>query len=386
MEGKRQEVCAGCGALSPEMTSDNTLISSMGWRLRRFTNEQGEPGFEWRCAGCWAAYKQSMGRVLSANPDGPVTQRLTNVLARPAESSPPVPVEDRETEKSISLASVPQRDRAALTVMTGITSGRVYTIEQAETVIGRAPEADVWLEEASISRKHARIVKRADGFTLEDLESTNGTFVGGVRVDEHHHVLESGDHIQLGPNLIFRFAVVDEAEVVLQRRLYESSTRDALTRAFNRKYLHERLAQEVAHARRHNAQLAILMMDFDLFKTINDTYGHLAGDEALRSVADLVHHLVRLEDVFARYGGEEFVVLARSTSHTDALVFAERLRAAIDARTIDVDGKAIKVTVSIGVASLSELPNAGALELLSLADSRLLRAKAAGRNRVCGEA
>jgi diguanylate cyclase (GGDEF)-like protein len=211
--------------------------------------------------------------------------------------------------------------------------------------------------------------------------------VGGRRV-EGRAELQSGDRIQIGPNLILRFAITDDAEEELQRRLYESSTRDSLTRAYNRKYLNERLLAEIAHARRHRTQLSLLMLDLDRFKEVNDSRGHLMGDMVLRVVASHLMRLIRLEDVLARYGGEEFVILVRSTHHKDAGKLGERVRSTVERLLITAPGgnKTISVTVSIGIASLAELPpEAGANDLLSTADARLYRAKAAGRNRVCLE-
>src|SRR5262249_51262696 len=161
------------------------------------------------------------------------------------------------------------------------------------------------------------IACRADGrYFLEDLGSTNGTFIAGRRIDVCE--ITPGERIQLGPNMVVRFAITDDAEEELQRRLYESSTRDSLTRIYNRQYFTERLMAEVAYSRRQRVKLAVLLLDLDNFKTINDTYGHLTGDMVLRLVSAAMQRLVRIEDLVARYGGEEFVVLARSTGKTEA--------------------------------------------------------------------
>ncbi|MBX3259881.1 MAG: GGDEF domain-containing protein [Labilithrix sp.] len=278
------------------------------------------------------------------------------------------------------------KDRATLTVLAGINAGQVYALDGTEHVIGRGTEADIWVEDGGVSRRHARITCRSDGrYFVEDLGSTNGTFVGTQRVD----VLEirPGDRVQVGPHVTLRFQITDDAEEELQRRLYESSTRDALTRVYNRKYFTERLMAEVAYSRRHRVKLAVLILDLDDFKATNDTYGHLAGDMVLRLVSNQMQRLIRVEDLLARYGGEEFVILARTTGKTEAVRLAERIRSSIAELEIPVaPDRTIRGSVSVGVAALPDVaPDGGPNELLALADARLYRAKAEGKNRVCAE-
>jgi diguanylate cyclase (GGDEF)-like protein len=314
----------------------------------------------------------------------PVTIRIPAVPGTPPPSSRPGMTEtavDHSTEPAISLPRPSVKDRANLTLLTGPSAGEIFALT-GETVIGREADADYAFDDAAISRRHARIVRQPTGeFILEDLASTNGTFVGAEAVTRRS--LRSGDQIQLGPNLIFRFAMTDETEERLQRQLFESSIRDPLTHAFNRKYMSERLAAEVAHARRHGTKLALLMLDLDDFKATNDTHGHLAGDAVLRQVAATILSLIRLEDVFARFGGEEFLVLTRGDGVQNASQLGERLRRAIEAAKVSFEDKALGVTVSIGVAELDEVPPpTDAQALIERADSRLYRAKALGRNRV----
>jgi diguanylate cyclase (GGDEF)-like protein len=291
---------------------------------------------------------------------------------------------DHETERAISLPRPAVRDRANLTLLTGPSAGEVYPLVRAETLIGRDDGTDLTVDDAAISRKHARIVREPGGeYVLEDLNSTNGTYVAGEPITRR--TLRSGEQVQLGPNLLYRFAVTDEAEERLQRQLFESSIRDPLTHAYNRKYLTERLAAEVAHARRHGTKLALLMLDLDDFKAVNDGHGHLAGDAVLRCVSEVVVGHIRIEDVFARFGGEEFVVLTRGDGVHNASQLAERLRRAVADATVRFEGRAIPVTVSIGVADLDEIVGevgAGAQALVERADARLYRAKSLGRNRV----
>jgi diguanylate cyclase (GGDEF)-like protein len=128
------------------------------------------------------------------------------------------------------------------------------------------------------------------------------------------------------------------------------------------------------------------LFDLDHFKRVNDTCGHLAGDEVLREVSALVSRLIRTEDVFARFGGEEFVVLVRGISHINVGRFAERLRASVERLEIASE-RVLRVTISVGYASLNELTDAdrSSEALMRMADERLYQAKTDGRNRVVGK-
>ncbi len=294
----------------------------------------------------------------------------------------------RTTDATIAVSSpLPARHKtgALLTVVVGPHAGRAYSIIEPVTVIGRGKTANVRIDDPGASRNHARIVVADDGkYVLEDLASTNGTFVDGARVE--HTELKSGDRIRFGATVTLSFAILDAQAERLQHQLYESSVRDPLTRAHNRRYLVERLAGEIAYAKRHGSEFALMLLDLDHFKRINDTNGHLAGDEVLRAVASLIARMIRAEDVLARFGGEEFVVAVRGIEIGHVLRFAERLRAAIERYEIKADAATLRVTASIGCAALRELPESGrdADGLLRLADERLYTAKTKGRNRVSG--
>ncbi len=293
----------------------------------------------------------------------------------------------RTTEATVALPPPASRQhtRALLTVVGGPSTGRVHPLRDEETVIGRGKECQVRVDDAGTSRSHARIVLTQEGRHLvEDLGSTNGTFVDGKRVKRQE--LKSGDRIQIGPNVIISFAILDSQAVRLTHQMYESSVRDPLTRAHNRRYLVERLASEIAYARRHNTRLGLLLFDLDHFKRVNDTHGHLAGDEVLREIAALVSRMIRAEDVFARFGGEEFVVIVRGIEHENVARFAERLRAAVERLEIPAESVVLRATISVGYVSMIELPEDDRTPdgLMRVADERLYRAKSEGRNRTCG--
>jgi diguanylate cyclase (GGDEF)-like protein len=155
------------------------------------------------------------------------------------------------------------------------------------------------------------------------------------------------------------------------------SITDPLTGLLNRRYIEERLAEEINRAGRSSDPLSFLMLDVDEFKSYNDRFGHPAGDQALRIVGAILKETVRGADVAARYGGEEFSVLLPETSSTEAKVIAERIRARVE-QTVFPDRK---VTISIGIATLSETIRT-AEELISAADKALYSAKGKGRNNV----
>jgi len=165
-----------------------------------------------------------------------------------------------------------------------------------------------------------------------------------------------------------------------QAMLRELSTHDDLTGLFNFREFHRQLTEEAERSRRYGRSFSLLMLDIDHFKAINDTYGHLAGDEALRALAALIRREVRPTDLVARYGGEEFVMVLPETTGPGAFALGERLRGLIADHAISLPtGQTIHLTVSMGLATFPEdqdsLPH-----LISAADQALYAAKSAGRN------
>jgi two-component system cell cycle response regulator len=274
--------------------------------------------------------------------------------------------------------------RPTLTIMSGMEAGRMIPLGKDTVVIGREADVGLTIDDPGLSRRHARIVSDGHGkYRIEDLGSTNGTLVAGRRVILAP--LEPGDYVQLGGSLLVRFDLTDSAAEELQRQLYESSIHDPLTRVYNRRYFFGRLDAEMASARRAGDSLALLMIDVDEFKRFNDTFGHMPGDRALCFVAAQVLRLVRAGNVLARYGGEEFVVLSPGTGHAEAMRMAERVRRGIEGLRFSAAQTSVSLTVSAGVATLSELPDdSDGAALVTLADERLYAAKMGGRNRVCG--
>jgi two-component system cell cycle response regulator len=314
----------------------------------------------------------------ASRPTTPAIPAAVRAPAAPRHDTPvlPFPVQPRPYPVRIA--------RATLTLLTGVDAGRLLAVEAAEVIVGRAVDANLVVEDAGVSRRHARVARTSDGgFYVEDLGSTNGTFVGSDRVGIS--LLQGGETVQLGPQLRIRFAIIEAAEESAHRRLYDASIHDALTHLYNSKYLADRLVAEVARARRSGGELALLRADVDFLMKVNDRFGRAAGDRALCIVGARMKRAVRVEDVLARYGGNEFAIIAPGTGDIEALHLGERARRAVEGLHMSAQGEAVPITLSIGVASLAEVSASAdsIAELLGLADYRLCCAKAAGRNRVC---
>ncbi|HLV67251.1 MAG TPA: GGDEF domain-containing protein [Polyangiaceae bacterium] len=298
--------------------------------------------------------------------------------------------DDEECTAIVSLKDLPFRgrrepkDRHLLVRVNGAQIGFVIRLPEQPCRIGRAQDAEVFLSDDGVSRKHARIVPENGVYVLEDTESANGTFVGGKRVERH--VLRDGDLIQFGPSTVFRYALSDESGEALLRQLYEASVTDALTGARNREHFDLQLRAELSFARRHKSDVSLVLFDVDHFKRVNDTYGHPVGDQVLVELSRAVAHSLRNEDVFARYGGEEFAIILRGIDIAGARSVGERVRTLVEGLQITTDQGVLRVTVSVGCASLGGRPDMTPEMLVAAADAQLYAAKHAGRNRVMSEA
>ncbi len=174
-----------------------------------------------------------------------------------------------------------------------------------------------------------------------------------------------------------------EAEVRrANARLRDWAIRDGLTGLYNHRHFQELLRTEFARARRYQQTLALLMIDLDHFKQVNDTYGHPVGDAVLRKVASTIAEQARQVDIIARYGGEEFVVVLPNTSREGASAVAERAREAVGEQLVDFDGVRVTVTISVGVATSADVGVEHERDLVKRADAALYRAKRSGRNQV----
>ena len=299
---------------------------------------------------------------MSANAGGPKDQTLTK---------PAMPPEGGEQK----------RDLAYLVVLAGVSAGEMFKLQEDRTVVGRGTKVTLRLNDEGVSREHCAFVREGEKIIVTDLGSTNGTYVNGIKIDRKE--LTDGDKIMVGSTTILKFTFHDYLDEVFQRQMYESALRDGLTKVFNKKYFTDYLEKEFAFAARHGGPLALIFLDIDHFKKINDTYGHPAGDHVLAELSQMMVDLLRTEDVLARFGGEEFTVLCRGSDQKGATVVAERLRSTVEQRKFTFDGKDIPVTISLGVAAIPECVVNDHAAFLAAADKALYEAKRTGRNRVC---
>lgn len=271
-----------------------------------------------------------------------------------------------------------QKHEPALIMLEGDLPGQVFRLRQGRQIIGRRPECDIRLRERAVSGIHAEVIRMREDVTINDLASTNGTVVNGLRI-RNPVVLSQGNLLKLG-NCVFKF-VDSLLEVEFTEALHSRGITDQLTGAFNKTYLVARLGFVIDTAS-ETRPVSLITFDFDDFKQINDHYGHAAGDYILRaSTAMIATRFVRPGDLFARMGGEEFIVVLPDTPLGVAAEVAERIRKTYEEQVFLHDGKEMKLTSSFGVCtavSAVEQPDT----LLARADELLYQSKREGRNRV----
>ncbi|MBN2493500.1 MAG: diguanylate cyclase [Deltaproteobacteria bacterium] len=275
----------------------------------------------------------------------------------------------------------PVTKEAALVVIYGLDLGRKYNLDKPKFIIGRSSKSDIQVDQESVSRSHARIVCDSKHILLNDMGSTNGTYVNDELVDEA--CLRDGDLIKIG-RTIFKFLSGGNIENAYHEEIYRLTTVDGLTQVYNKRYFLETLERELSRCQRYGRDLSLLIFDIDHFKQINDTYGHLAGDYVLKQMAVMVRENIRREDFLARYGGEEFTIILPEIDHARAVLMAEKVRMLIEEARFVFEKAEIKVTISVGVATFEEGLN-DPVNFIRKADHNLYQAKNSGRNQVQGD-
>jgi diguanylate cyclase (GGDEF)-like protein len=300
--------------------------------------------------------------------------------------------------KSYQLAKVtvvmcdPDHDVRHLLMASGTQSNTLPGLAFVDSLSGMAPQyvalTRPWLG-AYRAPDHQMLFPGTPGLgSIAILPLTlKGTLLGAINFGSSDPARFTSRHATDFFSHLTAIASFALENAVNRARLLRSGFTDVLTGWQNRRYLLVRLMEELARSRRDQSELVCLMLDLDHFKQVNDTYGHAAGDEVLRELAQRVESQVRASDVAARYGGEEFVVLLPHTDVDAGKALAERIRRAVSAEPVSFDDEGeVTVTASIGIATVlpgdeDDLKTVGD-SLLARADVALYRAKAAGRNRV----
>jgi len=279
---------------------------------------------------------------------------------------------------AVGQASVSRKAFLVLIYPPGPSMGKRYELTKETTIIGRGSEADVIIEKESVSRRHARVMRQGGKYVVEDLKSTNGTYLNDLPITEG--VLQDGDFLKVG-NAIYKFLSGGNVEASYYEEIYRLTIVDGLTRAYNKRYFEEFLEREMARCFRTGRPLSLVMFDIDHFKNINDTYGHLTGDFILKDLCRRIRRTVRRDELLARYGGEEFCVVLPEAEKTGAVEFAERIRRIVEEEAFVFEGTKIHVTISLGVTTLVG-EDIGLAAFVQQVDEKLYEAKRTGRNRV----
>ncbi|PIU67461.1 MAG: hypothetical protein COS84_04590 [Armatimonadetes bacterium CG07_land_8_20_14_0_80_40_9] len=191
----------------------------------------------------------------------------------------------------------------------------------------------------------------------------------------------SGENFTENDLRFFTTIASQVATAIDNARLYELAITDELTNLYIYRYFRQRLDNEIKRSRRYFFPLALIILDIDHFKRVNDTYGHQCGDFVLKELAKIIKEEVREVDISCRYGGEEFTVILPETDLEGASTLAERLRESVEEHSFLFKKQLLKITISLGVAELSPSLS-GIEELINLADIALYQAKEGGRNKV----
>ncbi|MCF6209913.1 MAG: diguanylate cyclase [Gammaproteobacteria bacterium] len=175
-------------------------------------------------------------------------------------------------------------------------------------------------------------------------------------------------------------SIYQQQLTALTQELREVSNHDGLTQLFNRRYIEETLSKEFKRAQRYSHPLTVILSDIDHFKQVNDTHGHLAGDEVLRIISRRLQSNLRDTDVLGRYGGEEFLIVLPNTGTKGGKVLAERLRHAIESEPVTFGDIHLSINISLGITELREEDSRDYEQLIGEADQALYQSKESGRN------
>ncbi|CCE22809.1 GGDEF domain-containing protein [Methylotuvimicrobium alcaliphilum] len=269
-----------------------------------------------------------------------------------------------------------------LVILSGKHIGKQFKLTRQKNVFGRGHDADIIIADPKISRRHGAFIIKAGVVMVEDYGSTNGTYIDERRIDKEKISLLS--RIRAGGTYM-RIDYKKPSEAQSEQALYQAANTDVLTQIPNRRAFVIRGQEELSFCKRNRTSLTVIMCDVDHFKKINDTFGHPAGDQVLRELAEMLNKEMRTEDTLARYGGEEFIMLLRGSSEKQALILAERVREKVARKAFEYQHLRIPATLSFGICSRQSAYIDSLESIIRAADRALYQAKKNGRNQVAIE-
>ena len=262
-------------------------------------------------------------------------------------------------------------------VITDIVMPKMTGIEFLEKLKSIKPEINVIVMTSFSSKEHAIAALKHDAYDFLEKPFSDLNVVSAVA----RKVFDTVNLQQQKEKLVSALRNKNLQLTDFSKKLHKVAITDALTGLYNRRFFQISLAKEFKRAHRYQRELSLMFIDVDHFKLFNDKNGHIKGDKALKGIAELIRRSSREHDIAARYGGEEFVLLMPETGESKAFLCADKLRKLVASANFRHDNKTDKMTVSIGVASISNCMDYD--EMLDRADQALYIAKQSGRNQVC---
>lgn len=291
------------------------------------------------------------------------------------------------TAPAISSDHILRMDKkiASLIIVQGRELGREFRLKRSLNIIGRDESAHITIiGDPKVSRRHASVRAEYDlknqrkQYIISDLGSTNNTYVNGEQISKK--TLSAGDKITIGDTFL-NFMIQDEIDASFHEEIQRRLNYDQLTGLLTRDSFELAVRTELDKCRKQPVSIALMMLDFDRFKKINDTYGHMAGSFVLSKIGDLFKKQLHTKDLIGRYGGEEFMIFLPDISQEKAIKIAQHIRKSLKKHSFPYQKEKIKLTISIGI---SFYPDHGRTieDLIHCADIALYDAKRAGRDQV----
>lgn len=272
-----------------------------------------------------------------------------------------------------------ERKIPRLTCMTGDHIGRRIFLADDRITFGRSHDATIFLSDTHVSRLHLSIEFDPDlnAYRVKDLGSSNGTRLNGKHISEA--VLKESDKIIIGQTML-RFGWADELDIEYQAEIDQLMNIDELTGLLVKRRFDEEMNRTIAVAKKQGNELAMIMIDMDGLKQINDSHGHAFGSYSISQTGKLIKEIIEKRGLACRFGGDEFMVFLPDFNTEKARCIAEDIRKRVENHPYEKDGVTLNPTVSIGVSTLKSDDTMASI--FNRADRALYASKNAGRNMV----